>query len=102
MTSLLPDEDLRPTHTPYGAVPEWQAETMRRLRELENRGRQAEFDRNDLMAACALSSSLSRPDMARAIGKSRSRVDQILSQHAAMLQERKAAAQAEQVARHLA
>jgi len=73
---------------------------MRRLRGLENQGRQAEYDRNDLMAACALSGSLSRPDMGRAIGRSRSRVDQILREHAQLLEERNAATAAERVARH--
>lgn len=102
MEALLPDEDLRPTHTPFGAQPDWQAETMQRLRELENRGRQAELERNDLMAACALSGSLSRPDMARSIGKSRSRVDQILHQHATLLATRNAVAAAARTARHQA
>jgi hypothetical protein len=97
----LPDEALRPTHTRLGVDPERQAESMRHLRELENRGRQAEYDRNDLLCALALSNSLSRPDMGRAIGVSRSRIDQLIHSHYQLLQDRKAAAAAEQVARHM-
>jgi hypothetical protein len=102
MKPLLPDEELRPTHTPFAVDPEVQAETLRRLRRLENDGRLARFERDDLIVANALSNSLSRPDMARAIGVSRSRVDQIISRHYALLQEHRNAAAAAPVARHLA
>src|SRR4051812_37099166 len=101
MKDLLPLEDLQPTHTPFGVDPAWQAETLTRLRELENAGRQTQFERNDLIVANALSNSVSRPDMARAIGVSRSRVDQIISSHWTMLQQRRNAAAAEGVARHM-
>jgi hypothetical protein len=40
--------------------------------------------------------------MARAIGVSRSRVDQIISRHYALLQRQRNAAAAAQVARHMA
>jgi hypothetical protein len=101
MKPLLPDDDLRPTHSPLGVDPDLQAESMRRLRELENRRRAAEYERNDLMCALALSNSLSRPDMGHAIGVSRSRVDQLIRQHFEMLQARRNAAAADQYARHM-
>jgi hypothetical protein len=101
MKELLPEEDLLPTHTPFGVNPEWQRESLRTLRSLENEGRHAEFRRNDYMYAQALSTSLSRPDMARAIGVSRSRVDQILRAHHDLLQTRRNRAAAEATARHL-
>jgi hypothetical protein len=100
MKDLLSDDGLEPTHTPLGVDRPYQATTMLRLRELENRGRQARFDRDDLIVANALSNSLSRPDMARAIGVSRSRIDQIINNHSALLQERRNAAGAALVARH--
>jgi len=101
MKTPLPNEDLRPTHTPLGVDAERQAKSMRRLRELENRGRRAEYARNDLLYALALSNSLSRPDMGRAIGVSRSRIDQLITHHYELVQGRKAAAAAQQVARHM-
>jgi hypothetical protein len=101
MKEMLPDEDLQPTHTPLGVDATYQAETLRRLRELENTGRRARFERDDLIVANALSNSLSRPDMGRAIGVSRSRIDQIISSHYAMLQERRNVAGAARVARHM-
>jgi hypothetical protein len=101
MKTPLQDEDLRPTHTPLGVDAERQAESMHRLRELENRGRRAEYERNDLLCALALSNSLSRPDMGRAIGVSRSRIDQLIRHHYELVQDRKATAAAEQIARHM-
>ena len=100
MKELLPTEMLQPTHTPLGVDRDYQVETLGRLRELENAGRRVRFDRDDLIAANALSNSLSRPDMARAIGVSRSRIDQIISSHHAVLQRRRNDAAAERVARH--
>jgi hypothetical protein len=99
MKEPLADEDLRPTHTPFAVDPDRQADSMRQLRDLENRGRLAEQERNGLMYALALSNSLSRPDMARAIGVSRSRVDQLLREHHDLLEARRAAEAAERVAR---
>lgn len=98
---VLPEEDLEPTHTPLGVDPTYQAEALKRLRELENTGRAARFERDDLIVANALSNSLSRRDMGRAIGVSRSRIDQIISSHYAMLQERRNIAGAVRVARHM-
>src|SRR4051794_18620567 len=101
MKDLLPDDPLQPTHTPLGVDRGYQAETLNRLRALENTGRRARFDRDDLIVANALSNSLSRPDMARAIGVSRSRIDQIIRSHYELLQERRNVAAAEQTARHM-
>lgn len=101
MRDLLRDEALEPTHTPLGVDPTYQAETLKRLREFENTGRRARFERDDLIVANALSNSLSRRDMGRAIGVSRSRIDQIISSHYAMLQERRNIEGAARVARHM-
>ena len=101
MKDLLPDEDLRPTYTPLGVDPESQAESLCELRELANGGRAYEWRRNDRVVALALSHSLSRTDMARAIGVSRSRVDQLIAQHYQRLQDEGAAAMHERVNRHL-
>jgi hypothetical protein len=98
---LDPHEDLQPTHTPLGVDPVEQAETLRRLRAFENEGRMARFRRNDLLAAAVLSHTVSRPDMARAIGVSVSRLNQIVAGHAQLLQHKRNLAAAERVARHL-
>lgn len=89
------NDDVEPTHTPRGVDREYQRKTLRRLRELENQGRQARFSRDDLILANSLSRSLSRPDMARAIDVSPGRVDQIIVQHSTMLQDQTNAAAAE-------
>ena len=101
MKELLPDEPLEPTHTPLGVDPARQADTLRSLRALENEGRDAEFRRNDFMYAQALSNSVSRPDMAHAIGVSRSRVDQLIREHHELLQARRNAEAAVRTARHM-
>ncbi|MCW2983822.1 MAG: hypothetical protein JWR63_1392 [Conexibacter sp.] len=101
MKNLLPDEDLRPTHTPLGVDPESQAASLRELRELTNAGRAVTWWRDDRMVALAQSNSISRPDMARAIGLSPSRVDQLIADHYKMLQDQKNAAARERVLRHL-
>jgi hypothetical protein len=101
MTTLLPDEDLRPTHTPMGVDPESQAASLRELRALTNAARATTWWRDDRMVALALSNSVSRPDMARAIGLSLSRVNQILASHHKLLQDERNAAARERVLRHL-
>jgi hypothetical protein len=101
MKEPLPDDDLRPTHTPLGVDPLSQAESMRELRALTNLGRAADWLLADRLVALALSNSVSRPDMARAIGLSRSRVDQIIANHYKSLQDQRAAAARERVLRHL-
>jgi hypothetical protein len=101
MRDPLPDEDLRPTHTPLGVDPESQAASLRELRALENAGRSATWLRNDHMLALALSNSVSRPDMARAIGVSPSRVDQLIAAHHKRLADKRTSALREQAQRHL-
>jgi hypothetical protein len=102
MRDLLPgDEDLRPSHTPLGVDADSQAESMRELRALENTGLAARWLRDDRMVALALSNSLSRPDMARAIGVSRSRVDQLIATHYQRLQDERTAALLARAALHL-
>jgi hypothetical protein len=98
---LLPDEDVRPTHTPPGVDADRQAETLQRLRGLENRGRQSRFQRDDLIVANSLSHSLTRRDMGRAIGVTRSRIDQIIASHSAQLQSQRNATLADQARRHV-
>lgn len=72
------DEDLLPTWTTRSHDYEGQVESMRKIRELSNSIATAHRERDQLMAALALSNSLSRPDMARAAGLSKARIDQIL------------------------
>lgn len=74
----LPEDDLRPTQPVPGVSVESQAEKMRELRAAQNRGARGYRERDDLMAAWALSNTLSRSDMAIAIGKVPSRVNQII------------------------
>lgn len=75
---LLPDEDLRPERVVPYVEPDRQAELMRELRALHNAIPQAQLARDRKMQAWALSNSLSRHDMARAVGLAKSRVDQII------------------------
>lgn len=75
---LLPDEDLRPEREVPHVETERQAELMRELRALHNAIPQAQLTRDRQMQAWALSNSLSRHDMARAVGLAKSRVDQII------------------------
>jgi hypothetical protein len=74
---------------------------MRELRALTDRIAHAHWERDERMAALALSSSLSRRDMATAIGCSKSRVDQILRETAEELRRRDSQAATTRVARHM-
>jgi DNA-directed RNA polymerase specialized sigma subunit len=96
-----PGEELAPAWTPRGADYHLQVESMRELRELTDRIANAHWERDERMAALALSNSLSRRDMATAIGCSKSRVDQILRETAEELQRRDDRAAAARVARHM-
>jgi hypothetical protein len=101
MKDLLPDDDdLRPSHTPLGVDQESQAESMRELRALENAGRAARWLRDDRLVALAMSNSLSRPDMARSIGMSRPRVDQLIADHYKRLQDERTAELLARAVRH--
>jgi len=90
-----------PTWTPRNVDHELQVESMHELRELTNRIVSANWERDERMAALALSNSLSRHDMATAIGCSKSRVDQILRETAEELQRRKNLDAEQRVGRHM-
>jgi Lon protease-like protein len=75
---VLPDEDLQPSHPVPHVEIERQAESMRELRRLHNDISASLIQRDQKMQAWALSNSLSRHDMAMAIGMHKSRVDQII------------------------
>jgi hypothetical protein len=96
-----PEDELTPTWTPSGVDYDRQVESMQELRELTNGIARAHWERDERMAALALSNSLSRRDMAIAIGCTKSRVDQILRETAEELQRRSSRAAAAGVALHL-
>jgi hypothetical protein len=75
---LLPEGDLRPTQPVPNVSVESQVEKMGELRAAQNRGARGYRERDDLMVAWALSNTLSRADMAVAIGKVPSRINQII------------------------
>lgn len=75
---ILPEDELRPNQPIPGVSLESQAEKMRELRAAQNRGAQGYRERDDFMVAWALSNTLSRADMAVAIGRAPSRVNQII------------------------
>lgn len=75
---LSEDEKLSPTH-PAPHVPiEIQAERMRELRKIANEIPSAHLRRDRELQRLANSGSLSRQDMAIAVGLAKSRVDQII------------------------
>jgi DNA-directed RNA polymerase specialized sigma subunit len=80
---------------------ELQVESMYELRELTNRIARANWERDERMATLALSNSLSRHDMATAIGCSKSRVDQILRETTEELRRRKNVDAEQRVGRHM-
>jgi hypothetical protein len=75
---VLPEVDLRPTQPVPNVSLESQAEKMRELRAAQNRGALGFRERDNLMVAWALSNTLSRADMAVAIGRAPSRINQII------------------------
>lgn len=75
---VLPEVDLCPTQPIPNVSLESQAEKMRELRAAQNGGARGYRERDNLMAAWALSNTLSRADMAVAIGRAPSRVNQII------------------------
>lgn len=97
----LDDLDLEPTNPVHGVPSERQVEAMRELRELHNSIGTSYRARDERMAALALSDSLSRQDMAKAVGLNKSRIDQILRELAQEDQQLKNAAAVERVARHM-
>jgi hypothetical protein len=75
---MLPEVDLRPVQPVPNVSLESQVEKMKELRAAQNRGASGYRERDDLMVAWALSNTLSRADMASAIGRAPSRVNQII------------------------
>lgn len=75
---MLPEVDLLPAHPVPNVSLESQAEKMKELRAAQNRGASGYGERNGLMVAWSLSNTLSRADMAAAIGRAPSRVNQII------------------------
>lgn len=97
----LPLDDLQPENPVHGVAIEGQAEAMRELRELHNSIGSSYRARDERMMALALSDSLSRQDMAVAVGLNKSRIDQILRELALADQHLKNVAAAERVGRHM-
>ena len=75
---VLPDQDLQPKHPVPGVPLERQAEAMGELRAMHNEIPTGFIRRDRQMQAWASSNSLSRQDMAIAVGMHKSRVDQII------------------------
>jgi hypothetical protein len=98
---VLPDEDLRPSHPVPGVPLERQAEAMRELRAIHNEIPNGFIRRDRQMQAWALSNSLSRPDMAIAVGMHKSRVDQIIRDLTLADRAIKAQRALEQIRRHM-
>ena len=101
MARAIRKEDLEPTFTPPGVDRERQRETLQQLYDLEMASRSARDERDELILANALSHSLSRGDMGRAVGLSRSRIDQLIAQRSAALGEARTRALRERARRHL-
>jgi hypothetical protein len=89
---VLPPDDpaLWPEQPVPGVDDGMQAASMRKLRELHNQIPNGYINRDRQMQAWALSNSLSRHDMARAIGVHKTRVDQIVRELTLLDQERNA------------
>lgn len=99
---LLPDVALQPQSPIADISTESQAEKMRQLRDAHNKTVLGYRERDGLMAAWALSNTLSRADMARAAGLAKSRVDQIIRESYEGEQTRAAAPGIERARRHSA
>ena len=98
---VLPDEDLQPRSPVRGVPIETQAESMRKLRAMHNEIPNRTIDRDRQMQAWALSNSLSRQDMALAVGLAKSRVDQIIRDLTLLDQARNAREAYERLRRHM-
>jgi hypothetical protein len=96
----LPEVDLLPQQPVPNVSVESQAEKMRQLRAAQNRGASGYRERDDLMVAWALSNTLSRADMATAVGRAPSRVNQIIRNTAAREAESRTEALHARAARH--
>lgn len=98
---VLPDEDLQPLNPVHGIPTEIQAESMRKLRAMHNEIPNRTIQRDRQMQAWALSNSLSRHDMAVAVGLVKSRVDQIIRDLTLLDQARNAREAYERLRRHM-
>lgn len=98
---VLPDEDLQPQNPVHGVPIEIQAESMRKLRAMHNEIPNSTIHRDRQMQAWALSNSLSRQDMAVAVGLVKSRVDQIIRDLTLLDQTRNAREAYERLRRHM-
>jgi DNA-directed RNA polymerase specialized sigma subunit len=94
------NDDLLPTWTTRSHDYDRQVESMREIRELSNGIASAHRERDQRLAALALSNGLSRTDMARAAGLSKARIDQILFEVAEEDRRRKNVEAEERVRRH--
>jgi hypothetical protein len=99
---VLTETDLCPSEPVPGVSLGSQAEKMRELRAAQNRGAQGYRERDELMVAWAASHTLSRADMALAIGRAPSRVNQIIRAVSAREAEARTRALHERGARHRA
>jgi hypothetical protein len=98
---VLPHDDLNPSHPVPGVPLERQVESMRELRAIHNEIPNAFIRRDRQMQAWALSNSLSRQDMAIAVGMHKSRVDQIIRDLTLADRAIKAQRALEQIRRHM-
>ena len=99
---VLPEAELLPAQPVPNVSIESQAEKMRKLRAAQNRGACGYRERDELMVAWALSNTLSRGDMAIAIGRAPSRVNQIIRSTSAQEAEIKTRELHARAARHRA
>lgn len=98
---VLPEGDLQPTNPVHGVPIAVQAESMRKLRAMHNEIPNSTINRDRQMQAWALSNSLSRHDMAVAVGLVKSRVDQIIRDLTLLDQARNAQEAYERLRRHM-
>jgi hypothetical protein len=95
-------DDLRPTWTPQGTNPEWQAESMRELRGFSDEGRPGRHALGELLLALAYGHrSLSTEDMARASHLTVAEGEQIIQERLSHHHYCQQTAAADRVARHL-
>jgi hypothetical protein len=98
---VLPSEDLQPTNPVRGVPIVVQAESMLKLRAMHNEIPNSTIQRDRQIQAWALSNSLSRRDMAVAVGLVKSRVDQIIRDLTLLDQVRNAQEAYERLRRHM-
>lgn len=99
---LLPDVALQPQSPITDVSAQSQESKMRQLRAAHNKAVLGYRERDGLMAAWALSNTLSRADMARAAGLAKSRVDQIIRESYEAEQARAAGPGIDRARRHSA